>query len=63
MKSEKQKLVHITDNKSNLRAFTKNGLPLTSNEDLSLSSEKLFRTTVTTKKTSYTFDLDVREIE
>ena len=63
MKSEKQKLVHITDNKSKLRAFTKNGLPLTSNEDLSLSSEKLFRTTVTTKKTSYTFDLDVREIE
>jgi len=63
IKPKKQKIVHITDKRSKLRAFTKNGLPLTSNSEEPQSSEKLFRTTVTTKKTSYTFDLDVREIE
>ena len=62
-KSNKQNLLHITDNKSKLSAFTKKGLPLTSNTQQPQSSQKLFRTTVTSKKTTYTFDLDVNEIE
>ena len=48
---------------SKLSAFTKKGLPLTSNTQQPQSSQKLFRTTVTSKKTTYTFDLDVNEIE
>ena len=62
-KSNKQNLLHITDNKSKLSAFTKKGLPLTSNTQQPQSSQKLFRTTVTSKKTTYTFDLDVNEFE